>query len=244
MAGGGPGGTEARLRDQLWSLRIDCLARGGSVSLGSGRALYAALHEALASELAACGEGRIDALLNHFAELHRRGTDRDARGTRELLSAYARARMRELCARMPSHAAQVVRAVADGLAHASDQRGAMALVLDRIETEPKWLERCERDTWSALRWSLAEWRKKGRVGRDLEARLLKILLERMELELVALSSESSAFWNHHNEYWWAEKDAEMHGVVARSSSCMPIRRRACATASRCSGAPSTRATRP
>lgn len=217
--------------ERLWSSWCTCLRQRGTCSLGSGTALYAALDARNRAEYASASGDLLNQVDGHFQNLHHTAQDVGLAGVEATILATVRTTLQDHWNRHPTRATNSVRQVADALAHANAFTAAITIVLDRVDTEPRWLTRIEQGTWQNLVWSLADWRAKARLGGPLADRLQKRVLAGFEQDLVLATATNAAFWNLHYQNCWREKRPEFLAVarkVLEIHADSPTRVRYCA----------------
>jgi len=203
------------LRGRLYQLYVDALKRGGSVSIGRGSALFAAASKLMEKELVA-DPAEAQQVLGHFCELHRVAqearTPRDA-GLR--LETYARKRMPALLTRVPLNASRYARQVAQMVRKLQGPLAGLALLLDRRDAEPRWLDRLEHDIWHQAVYDFARWRHEARRIGALEPRLLALVLGQLETNLLRAGNHGYHFWNHGNRWFWREQAQAFADTAAK-----------------------------
>jgi predicted Zn-dependent protease len=216
-------------RDRLEQIWVECVQNQGTVSLGRGPALYAAVRELLVRELFDGPGDRIQGVIERFCQLHHVAHAQAGIATaRADLARFSREVLPELLSRMAIGQAQVVSAVAEMLRVLGDPRAGLAALIARAESESVWLRRLRIDVWSQNSWQMAHLRQQiGELG-DLDGRLLAIVLRELEHALRTQSEQNHAFWHRRNSYFWAEKAQEFAAVaraVLADSAALPVRAR-------------------
>ncbi|HUT94170.1 MAG TPA: VIT domain-containing protein [Thermoguttaceae bacterium] len=194
------------LTERLYQLYVHAVGNDGHVSLGTGPELYRAvgrrLHEALDTD----DHNHRHNLVARLCDLYRTAKDKQWTGVADDLKAFAAKRLPDVLKRQTDHYDSCVRTVADTMHTLAGVREGLTFLVERIENEPAWLRYRNRDGWSQHAWELARWRHEAKeLDRDLEARLLKIVLAELRRDLVYRNSRNRTIYQHENQYFWAEK---------------------------------------
>ncbi|HEX9794804.1 MAG TPA: VIT domain-containing protein [Planctomycetota bacterium] len=196
---------------QLMTARVAALNGKGEVSLGAGLVLYEALLGEFARQL------RVRTDENHASQLVRLHVQMMQSAHQHLkfrravadLRLFAFSELPEIMALYQYRSGQgMVGVVAQAFRELDESTLGLAFLATRAENEPAWLVRRNQDFWGQHAWEFGRMRSAaGRLPRDLEARVLAVVLRELRLELRSRQSRSRvgyhADWSH---YWGAKAD--------------------------------------
>ena len=127
------------------------------------------------------------------------------------LRAFAFQRFSAIIKREISNYPSMVSYLAQTLYAVAGPRDGLALLIEQIDAEPRWLRYNNQDGWNQYGWMLAQWRTqaaaRGGLG-DLEPRLLKIVLDELRRELQTRRSRNNTFYRLGSGYYWAAKEQD------------------------------------
>ena len=203
------------LRQRLFQVYVNCLGQG-TVSLGKGLELYRAARQRMEASMWRDGPDQIRNTLAKFCSLH--GRAKKQAGIRSAgpdLMRFAGDKLPELITLAHTGGSRLVNTVASEVKRLLGPRAGLRVLLDRIEDEPRWYARVGQGGWSQYAWSLAMWRSEARDLGDLEPRLLRVVLQEIERDLLSLQSRNRSIYHSHNKYFWAAKKEEFADVASR-----------------------------
>ena len=213
-----PGENErAQLTISLFGLYRNALARSAEVSIGRGEKLYRAAFALMEAALADLPADYVDNTVGSLTSLVGTAYARPVNltGARNDLVEFARGRLRKALARVPNREQDLWLSVAGTVRALGDHITGLTLLVEKLESDPDWYERVGRDGWPRFVYSMAEWRAQGGVKGPLEERLLRIVLAKLEEELIAGESHGNAFWHDNYSYFWREKKGDFATVARR-----------------------------
>ncbi len=184
------------LEAQLYALFTQALSGRGTLSHGTGKALYAGAHKEIQARLAEARGNDIQDVLRpliYFLEAgHRQGYS-----VASDVDSLMRWTHQGLAGLQPQNRNSLVGEVATMAHQVRGARVAFEYLLDVLAAEPQWVVRVGQDgmTWHA--YSLASWRTEFVLAGDLEARYLKLLLGALEDDLVTLNNGRSCSTSYH-----------------------------------------------
>jgi tetratricopeptide (TPR) repeat protein len=208
-----PGEPQRWLIQQLLHLYREALANGAEVSVGKGQALYKALEKRLFEEISRSNEHHRYAMFNLLVKTYRTAQERTLDGVRDDVRAFAFTRFGELIVGQTNYYQAVTDTVVQLVRDVLGPADGVALILDRIESEPRWLLWQGQDTWLRHGHTLAHSRNAGPLPGDLEARLLKHVLAELRRDLELRASRTHALTHAHHVLWWSAKEAEFLKVA-------------------------------
>lgn len=202
--------TVTQRRLALW---IDAVAEGAEVSLGRGKRLYDAVRDALLRALAQrTTEGEAYQSLSMLVQLCLRANGRRELGAapRDDLQRFAFSDLPKVLALYQGRSGSgMTQQVASALEQLAGPLPALELLVVRMESEPRWLRLLRQDLWSQSSWQVANLRSRvGRLPDGLAARLLTIVVRRLQAELVQPYHGNTAMTWRHSSDFWAEKAAD------------------------------------
>ncbi len=203
------------LRQRLFQVYVNCLGEG-AVSLGKGVELYRAARQRMEVSLWRDGPDQIRATLAKYCSLHSRASKSvGIRTAGPDLVRFAKEKLPELITLAHTEGPRLVNTVANTVTDLMGPWAGLRVLLDRIEAEPRWYARIGRGGWSQYAWNFARWRRDARDLRDLEPRLLRVVLQEIERDLLSLQSRNRSIYQINNKYFWASKKEEFAAVASR-----------------------------
>ncbi|MFO0933564.1 MAG: VIT domain-containing protein [Planctomycetota bacterium] len=205
-----------QLRLRLFQLYGAALANGATLSLGGGVALFRAGSAELEQYLL---EGPAY-LLGEAAQAHAALSEAATRSAPSAdpgaaYLAFARARLATLTERVPQDAMDLLQLVLAHLERVAGPRAALELALDAYDRDLPWRHRNHQGVWDRFSGNLAEWRRVAADARDLERRLLPIVLKHLEEELSAGQQGANAFCHVRNTTFWTAHRRDFLAVAKK-----------------------------
>jgi len=203
------------LRGLLFHGYAEALRLGGRVSLGSGETLFHAAAARMETAMLA-DPVQAGAYFAPYFALYRNAAKRhQPKNAGRLLMTYERERLPALLAHLPLRGTNHVIQVAATVRTLVGPQAGLRILLDRHDTEPRWLDRLAQDVWHRTIYNFARWRREaGHIG-ALEARLEKLVLAQLEQNLIRGGSHGNLFWNLSGSWSWPEKADAFAAVAGR-----------------------------
>jgi len=201
------------LVQRLYRLYEDAIRNGGDVSLGSGQALYEAVHRKLQAELDTPDDNHRFQLLTRLLGIYRTAHERKPAGVAPFsgvegdLRQFAFQRLPQVLKRQTNHYQDMVGNTAQTLHDLISAREGLAFLVERIESEPRWFRLNNQDGWSRHGYQLAQWRTEAGSLGPLEDRLLRIVLAELREDLASGQSRNRQMYDrqHDSRLFWAAK---------------------------------------
>jgi predicted Zn-dependent protease len=186
------------------------LARDGTVSLGTGVALYHALEAKIHKEFADNDQNHRYRLLELLSGVYRTGEQKKFPGVVADLKKFAFETLPPILKKQTNNHESVVSTYARTLYDLSGPRDAIAFMLDRIDQEPRWLRYQNQDGWTRNGWQIASWRMEAKDLGEVEGRLLKMVLKELKLDLESGERRNRAMYDRNNDpgRFWNAKEAD------------------------------------
>jgi tetratricopeptide (TPR) repeat protein len=195
------------LRQRLYQLYQDAIADDGGVSLGRGLELYRAVQQKIQDELGTPDNNHRYNLISRLCGVYRTAHDKKLEGCVDDLRVFAFKQLPEVLKHQTNNYQAIAGQVAETLHDLAGPRDGLAVLVQQIEQEPAWFRYGYDDGWSRHGWRLAQWRAEAKdLDRDLQERLLKIVLAELRWDLESRQSRNRAIYYRHNTYYWAEKE--------------------------------------
>jgi tetratricopeptide (TPR) repeat protein len=212
-----------RLFLELQDSSIRALDASAATAPGQGAVLYRAIRaEILRALEERTDESHADQLVARLVHLTRTADTKKIEGTREDLRTFAFQGLPEAI-RLYQHrnCQNMVSSVGQCLRDLLGPREALAFLIARAESEPRWLLRQRNDAWSSQGWRIAEWRREaGDIG-DLTPRLLAIVVREIRRDLVhRVASYRNAYDRRHHAFW-AEKQEDFFRAALETLELEP-----------------------
>ncbi len=207
-------GGKAWFTLRLLGVYAGALETGGRVSLGEGEALFAAAFARAEAAIADLPAGEAPAAVHALCRIVRGAARLPGGKAADHLTAFARERLRPLLSRMPDSEQNLWFEVARAVHDTGRPDAAIALLVTKLEGDPAWYRRLDRDGWDMFANALAEWRAERNTGGELAERLAKIVVGRLEGELVSGENRAWVFCHRESARFWAER-AEEFATAAR-----------------------------
>ena len=215
------------LRQRLYQLYESAIGQDGEVSLGRGPELYRAVNRRIQEELDTPDRGHRRQLINRLCSIYRTARNKKIEGVAEDLRTFAFQRMPQLMdgkdrpidgsqpasqnvrtAAAGDEYQPIVHSVADVLHEIAGTHDALAFLVERIQAEPKWFRLNNRDGWSQFSSQLGYWRTQAKDLGDIEAPLLKLVLDELRRDLRTQQQRNRNMYDVGNSHYWKEKEAE------------------------------------
>ena len=200
-------GQTANLRLRLYDCYVNCISKGGTLSLGSGKTLLENAGDKMLDKLWALGAKQVQNIMSRFNRLHVQAFKKAGiRDTGSLYLAFTKTELPKIMSRAPQRPNYLLRDVGNTLKQVVGPIAGITFLVEQIEGEPSWYERAGINGWSTYGWYLARWRRTaGRVGL-IEDRLLAVVLEALERYLRGKGSGSnSIFYRSNRDFWHAKR---------------------------------------
>ncbi|MFW6124499.1 MAG: VIT domain-containing protein [Pirellulales bacterium] len=193
------------LTQRLYQLYDSAIGHEGTVSLGTGRTLYAAVERQLRAELDTDDHNHRYQLVNRLCNIYRTAKRGDLEGVGDDVTAFAFKQLPEVLAGQTNQYQSIVGTVSETLREVAEVRTALGFLIERIEQEPAWFRLNNQDGWRQFGHSLARWRTQVKELGELEPRLLRIGLAELRRELETQQSHSRYLYHRRHGYFWDEK---------------------------------------
>ena len=209
------------LIERLYELYDSAIQRGGEVSLGSGLDLYRAVQKKVQQDLDTPDQNHRFALAGQLCNIYRSAHNRfpagyQGRGAEEVAAdarRFAFERLPAVLPRLTNNYTSIVSEAANMLHNVAGPRDALAFLIRRIEGEPHWLRLNNQDGWSQHSSALAEWRAEVFGVGDLDAPLLAIVSGELRRDLHSRQQRNRTMYNRHEQYFWADKEADFARIA-------------------------------
>ncbi|MGD0897041.1 MAG: VIT domain-containing protein [Thermoguttaceae bacterium] len=203
------------LQNRLYELYERALRGDGEVSLGKGETLYLEVLKLMLADLDKADSQQRYNIVARITNLFRAARDKKINRVPEDVRAWAFQRMPKVLAREINNYVNIVNQVAQCVREHNGPGLALEFLLDRIETEPKWLRWNNQDGWGQHAWNLAQWRVEARQPANatknidkLEERLLRIVLAELRRDLRSRQQRSRYIYDRRYSLYWAEKEKD------------------------------------
>ncbi|MEM7201417.1 MAG: VIT domain-containing protein [Planctomycetota bacterium] len=210
-----PAGAQRQLLGQrLYRLYVSCLRQRGQTSLGRDATLYRGAKELLEEALRGEGPEQMPNTLGTLCQLHRAAQERaGVTEAGEDLRVFATERLPGLLNLVPADAPAMALTVAQTVEGLVGPRAALAILIERLEVEPKWLESTGQGGWNRFAWNLAEWREEAGPLGELEPRLLRLVIAELARDLRSAQARTRALYARHSSRFWEEKAGDFEAVA-------------------------------
>ncbi len=197
------------LVERKYRLYGNTLAAGGSVSLGQGRELFDHARKSLTDELGTrqlTHRGQLCAILiEMFRTAHFQAKLKDVAAD---LVEFAGGPFDQRVPFQTTNYQSLVQGLGSALREIAGDRAALAFLITRCEREPASFRATGQGGWSRYGYQMAEYRSRVKDLGDLEARLLKLVLEELRRDLETGSFSNRYFYHDEHSYFWSEKRAD------------------------------------
>jgi tetratricopeptide (TPR) repeat protein len=209
-------GEQLAYSRMLHPLYLSCLREGGTVSLGTGAALYAAARKVLEEAMLNDEPGQVTQAIQWSCHLHEEAARKPEIATAgEDLERFARDRLPEVLARATGDTRHIVLSLANSLSRIRSTRSALALLVARLEAVPEG-RTAQPEAWAAWCRNMAAWRHRTPDLGDLEPRLLAVVLRELDHDLVSLRSRGRYIYAPgHKHYFWKAKSADFLAIARK-----------------------------
>jgi Flp pilus assembly protein TadD len=202
------------LTQRLHHLYLHALENNGTVSLGKGQGLYEALEKKLRDDLVTTDQNHRYALFELLVNVYRTGHEQKMNGADGDLRTFAFDKSPELLRTQTVNRESVINSISQAIHKVLGAREAVAFLVTMIEREPRWLRLNNQDGWCRQGWQLGHWRAEAKeLGPDLEARLLRIVLDELRRDLESMQERSRHLYIGRYQYYWAAKEADFVKVA-------------------------------
>ncbi len=200
---------------RIFTVHNSALEQGGTTSLGSGEALYqklqAELHRA-ADETRDHRQRR--RLVEQLTTLYQTAQRQKIAAVPADARRFASELVPQLLARQVNDYQEIVNRVAHCLRQVAGDRDALAFLIARLESEPRWLARQGDSGWRRFASTLAELRANvGAALGDLETRLLAIVVKELRRDLESRQGHNRVIYHVSHSWFWTEKRREFARVA-------------------------------
>lgn len=201
--------------DRIHQVWTNALARGGRVSLGSGLELFQQGSQAILDSFWTYGASYLNTRFNRYANFHTAAKKRFYRQALDSYRAFAKGQVPMILAKAPAGSQYLTGTVGRTLKQLNGPEEGLAFLVERIEKEPVWFPRAGIDSWNTHGWEIARWRSEARrLESKLDARLLAIVVDRLERDLT-LKGNSSSYIYRRGNYFWSAKRGAFHQVARK-----------------------------
>jgi tetratricopeptide (TPR) repeat protein len=138
--------------------------------------------------------------------IYRTARDKKIAGVAGDLKRLAFQRLPEVFKRPIDNDNTTVFEVADTLYRVAGPRDGLAFLVQRIESEPRWLAQSYQGGWDSFGNALADWRTQVKDLGDLEPRLLKVVLKELRRHLQTNNVRDSSIYQSESTCYWREKE--------------------------------------
>jgi len=190
------------LKRRLYQLYGESLSAEGDVSLGSGALLYREVTRLLQDEMDHLDNNHRRQLIQRLTEIYKTAQEKRIAPAAADLVAFAQGRLAQLLEQQPNDYHDIVGEVASAIEQLSGKRAALAMLIQFIETEPRWLKDSYHDGWRQHSARLARLRDELKDLGDLQQPLLRIVIAELRRELESRGSRNrTMYWKHYSRFW-------------------------------------------
>ncbi|MDZ7617362.1 MAG: hypothetical protein U1E05_10170, partial [Patescibacteria group bacterium] len=193
------------LAERLYRLYEAAICNDGTVSLGAGQVLYAAVERRIRDALSTGDANHRHRLIERLCSIYREAKRKNLDGVGNDLQTFAFKQLSKVLIGQTHQYQSIVSQVGETLREVVNFRVALALLIERIEREPAWFRLNNQDGWSQFGHSLAHWRTQVTELGELEPRLLRIVLAELRRDLETQQSRNRGMYHRHHGYFWADK---------------------------------------
>jgi len=209
-----PNDRERATRTQrLHQLYVSTLSRGGSVSLGSGAALYEAAQALMLAHLKNVRHDAAYYTVSDLCSLYSTAFYKSIYKSRGDLRDFAWKVVPDTLSRQIHNYQGVVSQVGGTLHSVLGAREALAFLVERILAEPEWLRWDGQDGWNYHSYSLAQWRTEVKDLGPLDKRLLKVVLSVLRRDLTSGNMINRNMYAINYGNFWQEKKGDFTRVA-------------------------------
>lgn len=206
---------------RLWMLRrqndvlIEALRHQGRVSLGENETLYRKLIDRLVEQAKTEDDNNQYAVLVQINKLFTTANNRHLNNVAGDVRTFAFKTLPPLLAGQTTQYQNVVNQVSRQVRDIAGARYGVEFLIERLENWPARYRNTWQDGWSRCGHNLAWWFQgtNRSLPTDLEARLLKIVLDELRKELRTRQHRYSYFFHRRRNYFWSEKAADFAKVA-------------------------------
>jgi len=208
-------GYRRELEAHLLQTNLIAFGAKGSVSLGSGKSLYAPLLELVREKLLErTDESHAQRILQTLCGVFDTARKPWKINVGRDLSDFAFRELPKILALYQHrNSASLVNMIAQKLAEVWDSTVVVRFLVERAENEPQWLSFQNQDFWSAHSWMLAEHRMRAKLEPADEERVLAIVLEELRKDLSSRQARSRAMYDRQYSNFWGAKQKDFLEVA-------------------------------
>ncbi|MCH7728185.1 MAG: hypothetical protein IH991_17165, partial [Planctomycetes bacterium] len=209
------------LRGSLDGLYHRALQRKALVSLGRGAELYANLVARLHRHLETATDAQRSVLVTSICQVFQTGQSMKFAGVEDDVRKFAFQTVPPMLEKATNSYRQIISTTAYTVHRVIGSTGGVLFLVDRIENEPPRFRYRHDKAWSHHASSLAHWRSEAahwqngprKLNKDLEARLLKIVIAELRRDLVTRQQHNRYLYGRPNSHFWAAKKDVFVGVA-------------------------------
>ena len=138
---------------------------------------------------------------------------RDKKTYKEDLRKYAFEQFPKLVAKIDNNYSNAIDRVANLVYRNLGPRDGITFLIERLENYPARYKGTYKAGWNKHGNRLAEWRTKTKDFKDVEERLLKLVLSELRQRLITHTNSDAGMMNRHSGYFWSEKEADFVRVA-------------------------------
>ncbi len=198
-----------QLRNNLlarkFRLYYNALNQDGTVSLGTGRRLYARATRMLIDELPQVDHNLRYQLVDQLCHFYSAAHSRKISGLRADLRAFAFDAFDELVPFQTQNYQHLVTRVGQTLRSYVSPLDGLEFLIVRYESEPDWLAATGQGAWQRYGYAMAQYRAEAKQIGALEPRLLRIALAELRQDLETRQQRQRSLYHNDYNYFWSEK---------------------------------------
>jgi tetratricopeptide (TPR) repeat protein len=190
------------------------LKGGGRVSLGEGATLYKKLLQRMTRQAQEMDVSYQYAMLSDLIGVFRTAKNKHLPTVSEDLRKFSSEQLPQLLGTQTHQYRNLVNQFARALRDISGPRYGLEFLMDRVEDWPRRMRNTYEDAWSQCGHNMGWWwQETAGNARDLEPRLLKIVLAALRFDLTTRQRRSGYFFRKHHNYYWSAKEGEFARVA-------------------------------
>ncbi len=178
------------------------------VTLGEGDALLKKLHEHVLERAKQAHEGQRTHYLHAMSNLCLAAKDKHPTLAREFIRSFAFDELPGLLKTRPHDFESMISNVGEALKTLLDSRVALEFLIERLEQYPRSSFYGWNTPWQRHGHRVAELRSEVKSLGNLEARLLKLVLDELRADLRQRDNRSNRLFRKHDPFFWSEKKAD------------------------------------
>lgn len=196
-------------------VRVNALARGGRVALGEGDELFADLESSLVELAKEGADNHRTETVSLLIRLYKEAKSKDLEGYQDRVRRFGRERLPSILKRPCAQHSQIITQVGRAIKEILGTADALEFLIGAFERYPGQYEYTWQSSWQRHGYTLAQWHSEmnGKV-KELEPRLLKIVLTELRRDLESQHAQSRYFY--HDNYgprFWKEKAGDFSRVA-------------------------------